>query len=267
MRRIPTDALRPGEPIPTHPAPKDVGLDFWGWLREAVTYKPLTARQKRVAVWLAVSLALPIFLAANVLTAKATDGRLGAVIAQGDSLYESAPWGSLALTVPIRVGDGDLVVASTDNGTVIKRYNDGTLISENPNGLTFRPGEYKLRSKVWMVLYCPLIKPRESGPAQIAQGAAFERAKWEGAAQPRSDGGRFKADFTPNGPQGQLWLRDVRFAFQKANVTLAGRKYTATVCFEPPMVAGSGSGVTIMRLDREPQGLKPGTVNIEVSPA
>lgn len=114
MRRVPSGVLRPGESMPTHPAPQtEVALDFWGWLRGALTYKPMTARQARVAKWLCVALALPLAFSLCLIAARVTGGRVGAVVVAGNSASSVYPAGSIVFLAPARgaVCDGQIVVA------------------------------------------------------------------------------------------------------------------------------------------------------------
>ncbi|OQA51850.1 MAG: hypothetical protein BWY43_00780 [candidate division WS2 bacterium ADurb.Bin280] len=160
MRRIPSGVLRPGEPIPTHPAPQNTGFDFWGWLREMATYQPMTARQKRVARWLAVVTGL---LVAFALSSWATDGRVGPVGVEFGSMASVFPPGCTVITSPLSPRDGDYVVAraglpddkrgaTRDDATsrlIVKQYRSGKLYSTD-DGNVYSTFEYRGRVVAWL---------------------------------------------------------------------------------------------------------------------
>lgn len=89
MRRLPTDALRPGEGMPSHPMPQtEVGFDVWGWLREKTKYQPTTRvrkMRKNITPWWADVL-IVVGLLAAVLVPYCTGWRLRVGPSMGKTL-------------------------------------------------------------------------------------------------------------------------------------------------------------------------------------
>jgi len=117
---------------------------------------------------LAIMMLLLIIVAGfSIPIARATGGRVGAIVIDGDSMYESIPFGAVVVCLPLTVHDGDIVIAQTKQaGLVVKRLSNGSLISENPFGMRFAQGDFTIMSRVLFVVYFPMYRPRGSVAAE-----------------------------------------------------------------------------------------------------
>lgn len=132
--------------------------------------------------WVLVVIAIiGILVICCIPLGRVTHARAGAIVTDGDSMHESVPFGSLIFCLPLRVHDGNLVIAITNDGIiVVKRLSNGALISENFFGERFEQGTFTVLSKVLLVVYSPLYTPKGS---IAAERIATHHARQEEAAK------------------------------------------------------------------------------------